>query len=175
MSGGRPDRDAVVRYLAHQAVTWHLLHVYRHHGLAGAVATLSVVGGCGRGVDDVFRVWETEAGGRTLAYREGSMRAPVVRVPLREVLDWADRRLTPTQWRRIEELAVARDAPTPGLPRGEWMRSPSERTPEVNALIYAADRRRAAIERELAQILHTALVGQPRAGEQLDLFTDAEM
>lgn len=175
MTGGQPDRDAVVRYLAHQAVTWHLLRVYRHHGLAGAVATLSVVGGCGRGGDGVFRVWETEAAGAPSPTGRAACAPPWC--GYRCGRSWTG----PTAGSPPATGGASRSWPPPatrrplGCPTASGCAHPPSARPRVNALIFAAQRDCAAPERELAQIIHTALADQPRSGQQLNLFADAGM
>jgi len=169
VSAAAGGRAAVVRYLARQ-MSWHVLHTYRHHGLAAAAEALGTCGGVGRDDDGMFRSWFTEAGGRRLTYREGSMTAPIMRVPLRAILDHADRRLTAAEWQRIDQLVAARDVAAVATRPREHYHSPSRRSDAENVRIAAGHRAMLAAERELRDLVAAALTDQHRAGEQLALF-----
>lgn len=116
--------------------------------------------------------WFTEAGGRRIIYREGSTTAPIVRVPLREVLDHADRRLSAAEWQRIDQLVVARGAAIADAHPRDGHRAPARRTDAENARIAAGHRAKTAAERELRAIIAAALDDRPRVGDQLNLFAD---
>lgn len=167
-------RAAVVAYLARQAARWHVLHAYHHEGIDAAVEALGQRGGAGHnGNDDgVGRAWQSEAGGRRLSYQEASTSAPAVRVPLREVVAWAADRITADQWRRIDDLVSARRAASRDANPVDSWRSPAQRSPAENARIAARWTALHAAERQLRDIIDTALTGLTRAGEQLDLFAD---
>jgi hypothetical protein len=119
----------------------------------------------------VLRLWETHNGGRVLTLQEGSTKAPPRRVPLREVLAWADRQLSTTKWARVDKLVADRGAAIIDAYPDNFWRSRDTRRDEENARIDDGHRRITAAERELNRLVQAALAeNRPRAGEQLELF-----
>jgi hypothetical protein len=162
-------RDLVVRHLARHAASWHVLHATTAwprplkrwgHVTAPAVTTT----GCSAA---------GHRGRRAPAHLpRGKHDRPVVRVPLREVLAHADRRITAAEWQRIDQLVTARHAAAAETRPRDHYYSPTQRSATDNARITAGYRAMAAAEPELRAIIAAALTDQPRAGEQLDLFAD---
>jgi len=170
MAGVGGGRDMLVRYLARRAASWHVLHTYHHHGLAAAAEALGICGGGGRDGDGAVRFWCTESGGRRFVVRLGDPSAPATRLPVREVLDFVDHRLTAAEWQRIDQLAVARRRAAGGAQSREFYYSPTRRSDAENARIAAARRAMAVAERQMRAIVAAVLVDDRWAGEQLDLF-----
>lgn len=190
MSATRASRTAppdVLAYLARVLLAGRagVLLIAHRDGLPAGVAAFAAAstscGGCGRGDDDVWRLWEVA--GQRVRLRVGHIGADPVIVTLRQVLAFALSRIGGDTW---AELARQRDIQTAAIhelngdrDRWFWRTFQSDRVSAAErAAIAAAQRRQFTAEESMRALVTECLrhTPDPLAGPdgQLALFASPD-